>query len=196
MNTSNRPAPVHGDHYYQDRSELFIDPSVPWSLLIKDMPNDKHSDLDYIVDQLDWDANVDPNFKCNHYVEPISTNQFEPAGPCVDKWITYGRINQKQYFSAKELTLEPGASCTVVDNGTFGLIAVQGEGTINEQHLASPTLIRFNELTQDEVFITHSAAQAGVRYENTSESEPLVTLRYFGPEVNPDAPQIGDHMQL
>ena len=27
-------------------------------------------------------------------------------------------------------------------------------------------------------------------YENTSGTEPLVVLRYFGPEVNPDAPQI------
>jgi hypothetical protein len=26
---------------------------------------------------------------------------------------------------------------------------------------------------------------------NTSETEPLVTLRYFGPEVNPDAPEMG-----
>jgi len=27
-----------------------------------------------------------------------------------------------------------------------------------------------------------------VTYENTSETEPLVVLRYFGPDVNPDAP--------
>ena len=26
---------------------------------------------------------------------------------------------------------------------------------------------------------------------NTSETEPLVCLRYFGPEVNPDAPAMG-----
>jgi len=29
-----------------------------------------------------------------------------------------------------------------------------------------------------------------VTFENTSETEPLVTLRYFGPEVNPDAPPL------
>ena len=33
---------------------------VPWSLLVKDMPRSKHRDLDFIVNQLDWDANVDP----------------------------------------------------------------------------------------------------------------------------------------
>lgn len=31
----------------------------------------------------------------------------------------------------------------------------------------------------------------GITFENTSETEPLVTLRYFGPEVNPDAPAMG-----
>ncbi len=61
--------------------------------------------------------------------------------------------------------------------------------------LRCPTLIRFHELTHDEVFVTHSAARAGVYYENTTQREPLVTLRYFGPAVNPDAPQIGDHLQ-
>jgi len=30
-----------------------------------------------------------------------------------------------------------------------------------------------------------------VTYKNTSATEPLVMLRYFGPEVNPDAPAMG-----
>ena len=44
---------------------------VPWSLLAKDKPEDKHQDIDIIVDQLDWEGNVDPDFKNNHYLEPI-----------------------------------------------------------------------------------------------------------------------------
>ena len=44
---------------------------VPWSLLVKDVPPEKHQDLDYLVEQLDWDGNVDTNFKDNHYLEPI-----------------------------------------------------------------------------------------------------------------------------
>ena len=35
-------------------------------------------------------------------------------------------------------------------------------------------------------------AAEGVRFENTSPTEPLVILRYYGPEANPDAPEIGD----
>ena len=44
---------------------------VPWSLLVKDMPKPRHRDLDFIVEQLDWDENTDPNFKENHYLEPV-----------------------------------------------------------------------------------------------------------------------------
>jgi hypothetical protein len=71
------------------------------------------------------------------------------------------------------------------------LTNVQGEGRINQLRLACPKLIRFHDLTEDEVFVTEEAARAGVVYENTSATEPLVVLRYFGPEVNPDAPEIG-----
>ncbi len=53
-------------------------------------------------------------------------------------------------------------------------------------------MIRFGELTEDEVFVTYDAARAGVAIENTG-SEPLVTLRYFGPGTNPNAPRVGDH---
>jgi hypothetical protein len=61
---------------------------------------------------------------------------------------------------------------------------------MNNLRLSSPKMIGFFELTEDEVFVTESAARAGITYENTSSTEPLVVLRYFGPEVNPDAPNI------
>jgi hypothetical protein len=163
---------------------------VPWSLLVKDMPKAKHQDVDFIVDQLDWDKNVDPNFKDNHYLEPVPVADTRAEG-WVDRWIVYGRIDGEQLFTAKELTVEPGTKCTVKDNGAYGLICVQGSGRINGQPLNSPKLIRFTELTEDEYFCTEAGAQAGVTFENTSTTEPLVCLRYFGPEVNPDAPAMG-----
>jgi hypothetical protein len=162
---------------------------VPWSLLVKDMPKEKHRDLDFIVEQLDWEANVDPHFKQNHYLEPIVASGSEKEG-FVDRWIVYGKVRGEQLFSAKEMTVNPGAKVTIKDNGATSVIAVQGEGRINKLRLSSPKLIRFHELTEDEVFVTESAAKAGVTYENTSGTEPLVVLRYFGPEVNPEAPAI------
>ena len=44
---------------------------VPWALLVKDVPKDKHHDLDFIIDQLDWEKNVDTHFKEHNYLEPI-----------------------------------------------------------------------------------------------------------------------------
>ena len=161
---------------------------VPWALLVKDMPKSKHQDVDFIVDQLDWDKNVDPNFKDNHYLEPVVSVQGKGF---VDKWIVYGKVDKFQYFTAKELTVEPGAECTITDKGAYGLICVQGSGTINGQVLNSPKLIRFHELTEDEYFCTADGATRGVTFRNTSTTEPLVCLRYFGPEVNPDAPAMG-----
>jgi hypothetical protein len=161
---------------------------VPWALLVKDMPKSKHQDVDFIVDQLDWDKNVDPNFKDNHYLEPVVS--VEGKG-FVDKWIVYGKVDKFQYFTAKELTVEPGAECVITDKGAYGLICVQGSGTINGEVLNSPKLIRFNELTEDEYFCTEDGAKKGVTFRNTSTTEPLVCLRYFGPEVNPDAPAMG-----
>jgi hypothetical protein len=165
---------------------------VPWHLLVKDMPKAKHKDVDFIVDQLDWAGNTDENFKLNHYLEPIVDTSDEGH---VDKWIVYGRIEGAQYFSAKELTVKPGASVTITDNGATSIIVVQGEGMINNMRLNCPKLIRFHDLTEDEVFITESAAKAGVKYENTSNTEDLVILRYFGPEVNPQAPAVGDYLK-
>lgn len=162
---------------------------VPWSLLVKDMPPDRHRDLDFIVDQLDWEENLDPNFKANHYLEPIPVAGAQGEGHA-DRWIVYGRVCGVQYFTAKELTVAPGASCTIRDGGAYGLITVQGRGRMNRLALDCPKLIRFHELTEDEVFCTADAARRGVTFENTSAVEPLVVLRYFGPEAHPDAPSL------
>ncbi|MBV9122418.1 MAG: hypothetical protein JO112_03520 [Planctomycetes bacterium] len=165
--------------------------AVPWELLTKDVPRDRHLDLDYLVDQLDWEANVDPNFKDHHYLEPIPVADTTREG-YVDRWIVYGKVDGQELFSAKELTVNPGAKVTIKDNGAYGLITVQGSGWIGKQRLQTPAMIRFGELTEDEVFVSYEAARAGLVIDNTG-SEPLVTLRYFGPDTNPQAPTVGDY---
>ncbi len=73
---------------------------VPWSLLVKDMPPEKHQDLDFIIGQLDWEKNVDTHFKDTNYLEPIVDNNRSGDG-YVDKWIVYGTVDGAQLFSAK-----------------------------------------------------------------------------------------------
>ena len=165
--------------------------AVPWHLLTKDMPKEKHHDIDFIVNQLDWDGNINPNFKDSHYLEPIAVADTESEG-YVDRWVVYGKFDGEELFSAKELTINPGVKVTIKDRGAYGLITVQGTGKIGKHALQTPAMIRFGELTDDEVFVSHEAAVQGVTFENTG-LEPLVSLRYFGPHTNIDAPAIGDY---
>ena len=163
---------------------------VPWSLLVKDMPEEKHHDLDFIVGQLDWDRNVDTHFKQHNYLEPIVDGSRSDDG-CTDLWIVYGTIDGKQLFSAKELTVAPGAKGMLREAGASGWITVQGRGRMGNLELQTPAMIHFGEETADEVFISAEAAQRGVEIENTG-SEPLVGLRYFGPDVHGKLPAVGD----
>jgi hypothetical protein len=166
---------------------------VPWELLVKDVPAEYHNDLDYLVEQLDWEKNVDPNFKESNYLEPIVDKGGEGEG-FVDKWIVYGKVDGKELFSAKELTVLPGHSVTIKDNGATGVTAVQGSGTIGKLEIDTPVFIRYGQMTHDEVFISHGRARDGYKVTNTG-SEPLVLLRYFGPDTNPQAPKIGSYVR-
>lgn len=166
---------------------------VPWDLLVKDVPRDKHRDLDFIVEQLDWEKNVDTHFVEHNYLEPI-VDQTASGSGYTDKWIVYGHIDGQQLFSAKELTVEPGAKCMLKDPGASGWITVQGKGRLGRLNLQTPAMIRFGAETEDEVFITAEAAAAGVEVENTG-SEPLVSLRYFGPDTHKKVPMVGDYRQ-
>jgi hypothetical protein len=182
--------PQWGSDVFAMYQSLVEGREVPWSLLVKDVPQKHHKDLDYLVDQLDWEGNTDEHFKDNHYLEPIVAAG-GPGEGFTDRWIVYGKFEGEQLFTAKELTVEPRARCTIKDQGAYGLITVQGKGRMNRLVLDCPKLIRFHELTEDEVFCTETAAKEGVTFENTSDVEPLVVLRYFGPEANPGAPEVG-----
>ena len=76
------------------------DAKVPWALLVKDMPADKHKDLDFIVGQLDWEKNVDTHFKEHNYLEPIIDKERSGKG-YTDRWIVYGTVLMASNFSAR-----------------------------------------------------------------------------------------------
>lgn len=157
---------------------------VPTELLWKDCPEDKIGDFDYLIEVLDWEANVDPNFVKNHFMEPKScfgsAEEVEENG-YDEKWICY----RNEAYSATELTVLPGRTVTIKNAGCYGMIMMQGHGTMGASHIETPTMIRFGQLTHDEYFVTESTAQAGVTITNPSPTDPIVMLKIFGPE-NPD----------
>jgi hypothetical protein len=100
----------------------------------------------------------------------------------------FGRVHGKEVFSAKELTVYSGKKVAVKDTGAYGFITVQGHGKINEDiSFESPNMIRFGDITRDEFFVPYQTAVKGLTIENTGQ-EPLVILKHFGPDCNPDMP--------
>jgi len=182
--------PQWGSDVFAMYQNLVEGRAVPRDLLVKDVPSDRHADLDHLVAQLDWEANIDPMFKQNHFLRPLDVHP-RATTDWTDRWVVYGRVRGELVFSARELTVPPGVRARVVDPGASSLIVVQGEGRANQLTLRAPSMIGFHELTQDEAFVTDTAARAGVDFENTSPTEPLVLLRYFGPETDATAPEVG-----
>jgi hypothetical protein len=152
--------------------------AVPWDLLVKDVPPEHHHDLDYLIEMLDWPANTDPEYAEHRlfHPAPVKSSEFE-------KWVVYST----PYYSAKELTVPPGRTVTVKDAVAYGVILTSGYGTFGKHEVETPTLIRYGQMTRDELFVTKDAAANGVSITNRSETENLVILKHFGPG-NPDAP--------
>jgi hypothetical protein len=153
-------------------------------LLTKDVQPQYHKDLDYLITMLDWNANVNPEFaKSNKtFPKPVKAVKEMESEGYRENWVTYGT----GYYSAKELTVLPKRKVVVKDAAAYGLIVTQGHGTFGKLGISAPTMIRFGQMSEDELFVTADAAKNGVSIENPSESDPLVILKHFGPG-NPDA---------
>ena len=159
---------------------------TPWDLLVKDVPPDRHRDLDYIIGMLDWNANVNPTFGESNRYRPKPVTPFAQTDPegYREVWVTYGT----KWYSAKELTIQPKRAVTIKDAAAYGIILTQGHGMFGKMPVSTPAMIRFGESTMDELFVSAAAAKEGVRIENQSATEPLVILKHFGPG-NPDNPR-------
>ncbi len=149
-------------------------------LLWKDTDPGIHGDLDALIRLLDWDANLDPEFRTRRFMAPRAAADPALTSPegYIERWVSW----RSPHFSAKELTILPGASVLSRDAAAHGIISVQGSGVLQGRRIHTPTMIRFGELTHDEFFIAHDAAVEGVTITNPG-SEPLVLLKHFGPDL-------------
>jgi len=158
---------------------------VPWGLLVKDVPPEHHHDLDYLISMLDWEANVNPHFARSNkrYPRPVRELEAMEEEGYREAWVTYST----PHYSAKELTVLPGRAVTIKDGAAYGLIVTQGHGQFGPHGIAAPTMLRFGQMSEDELFVSAVAAAEGVRIQNPSPWDPLVMLKHFGPG-NPEAP--------
>lgn len=177
--------PQFASDVYAMWQSLVDDQIISQELLWKNCPEDRIGDFDYLISNMNWELNIDPEFAKHRFMRPVE-NARKTEG-AVDKWISY----RCPKVSAKELTVLPGQTAVVKDAAAYGLIMMQGHGTINGMPLETPALIRYGQLTNDEYFVSEDAARKGVRIVNHSSCDPIVMLKHFGP-ANPDwAEQFG-----
>jgi len=156
--------------------------AIDEAMLWRDIPPERLGDLDAVLELVDWEANLDANFAARHRIAPVEAPGDEGVR---QRWVVHGLPG----FSAKEVTVAPGASATLRDAAAHGVLCVQGRGTLGGHPVGAPTLVRFGELTEDELYVTEEAARGGLRVENPGALEPLVLLQHFGPG-NPEAPEL------
>ena len=154
---------------------------TPWENLVKDVPEKYRNDLDYIVGLIDWELNVDPDFYNNRYLEPKPVKDVEEMRE--EGYEEYFVQYKSEYFSAKELTVLPGRAVTVKEKAAYGLIVIQGHGKFGALDIEAPAMIRFGQMTGDELFVTVDTARQGVTIKNQSATDGLVMLKHFGPEA-------------
>jgi hypothetical protein len=172
------------DVYAMYQSVLYFDHCVPEELLWKNCPPEEIGNFNYLVDVIDWELNVDPNFHKNRFMAP------KPVYPVdetklqgyVEEWICY----KCDTVSAKRLTVLPGKTVTINDSAAYGVICLEGYGTFGGHKLETPALIRYGQFTNDEFFVSENAARKGVVIQNHSSTEEIVILKHFA--ENPDKP--------
>ena len=155
------------------------DQIVPTELLWKDTPKDRLNDIDYLMEVIDWEKNIDPDFASHRFMKPKPVRPVDEmkAEGYIENWICY----KSEAFSAKELTVLPGCTANVKDSAAYGLILMQGHGSMGVWPIETPVMIRFGQLTYDEFFVSESAARQGLRIQNSSKADPLVMLKHYGP---------------
>jgi len=157
------------------------DEIYPYDFLVENVPEEKKRDVDYVLGLMDWEKNIDPDYRKHFFRPPVKCPGADERHG--EKWISYGN----DYISAKELTLQPGQTVTVTDAAPYGCILIQGHGVFGAFEAEAACMLRFGQLSGDEYFVSAQGAKEGVRITNRSPWEPMVMLKHFGPK-NPEMP--------
>ncbi|MCI8464653.1 MAG: hypothetical protein HFI63_02155 [Lachnospiraceae bacterium] len=152
----------------------------PHNMLTDCAPEEEKDDLEAIFNQIDWEESTRPDYKETYFRAPKVRSESDAA---VEKWVAYAN----DWVAAKEVTVLPGQSYVLTDAACYCAVISQGHGTFGKFECQAPELVRYEDLTADEFFVSESAAKKGIKITNGSSYEPLVILQNFA-NNNPDVP--------
>jgi hypothetical protein len=149
-------------------------------LLFKDVRQEDRSRLGerFPLGFVEPDLNGDPYFYEHNHLEPQPVLSAGPGGG-EEHWIFYNTSK----FSGKKLVVPPGSTFTTSESGVYSLLVWSGAGSVAGQSVEG------GEPGSDELLVAYNTAVQPHTVVNTGSVE-LVILKFFGPDLNPDAPVI------
>ncbi|MHB8278073.1 MAG: hypothetical protein ACYDIA_10535 [Candidatus Humimicrobiaceae bacterium] len=149
-------------------------------LLFKDVRKEDRGKIGekIILSQLDWPANGDPYFYENHHLPNVFIEETKQDGG-TEHWVYYNTTK----FSGKRLIVKPGQSFTSKEKGVYNILVWKGSGTYDGHKIQS------GNFECDELLISHERAVQPLTVKNDGKTDLLI-IKFFGPDINMDAPKI------
>ena len=122
--------------------------------LVENVPADRRQDIEYVLDLMDWEKNVDPHYREHYFRPPIPCERHDEG--ITANWI----VHANPYIAAKETTVLPRRTVRLKEAAAFGCIIVQGFGTIGVHDAEAAGMLRFGQLSGDEFFVSEKTARA------------------------------------
>jgi len=197
VRTLHGPAAVNTEEPQRDRDDFRFYQShvlcpdgevfLGQELLYRHLPEglDGEARVRRLASDIDLRRNQDPFIVEKHLLRPIVDKSVSEGG-FHDEWRVYGKPEGDELFSLKQFELAPRAETLLTGPAALCILHFcHGQGTIGEHKVEVKSGIRLGEPLDDEFVIPYDAAKngGGVRLVNTSDSEPLVGTRCWGPEA-------------
>jgi hypothetical protein len=151
---------------------------IPKELLFKDVRAEDratHGER-FPLRFVDWELNGDPDFYESHHLSPVPVVG-SLAQDVDESWIFYNTPK----FSGKKLVVRPGQRIETVERGVYTVLVWTGQGSYGSLQ------VRGGAPELDELLVVHAAAVEPHTVENTGDDD-LVVFKFFGPDINEDAP--------
>jgi len=143
------------------------------NLLTDCCPEDKKDDVDYLFSQIDWEQSTEVHYKEKYFREPKEIPSTQKG--LVEKWVAYAN----EFVAAKEVVVAPGTKIILKDEACYCAVLTQGYGKLGEYDCEVAVMLRYDQASGDEFFVSEKAAKDGVVIENKSKYENLVILQNF-----------------